>query len=233
VKEIDIAPPHLLASKPAQAVIIAVIDNNKIATRPIQSEEEASSCSSVRSTEAFWPSDMNRILAVPCNPRNFHAAIRSIEERSWNTGLMEILRTILNILWLLIAGLWSAIAYAIAGLIMFLLFFLIITIPFGIASFRLAGYALWPFGRTVIRDPEAGAPSVIGNIIWFILAGLWLAIGQFIAGVVLCITIIGIPFGIANFKLARLSINPLGKQVVPLEYADAAQSGWQGYVPVK
>ncbi len=145
---------------------------------------------------------------------------------------MEILRTILNILWLVVSGLWSAIAYAFFGAVMFLLFFLIVTVPFGIASFRLAGYALWPFGRTVISDPDSGVPSVIGNIIWFIFAGVWLAIGQFLAGVALCITIIGIPFGIANFKLARVSINPLGKKVVPAEYADAIESGWQGFVPV-
>jgi uncharacterized membrane protein YccF (DUF307 family) len=146
---------------------------------------------------------------------------------------MEILRIIFNILWLFVSGLWSAIAYAFFGAVMFLLFFLVVTIPFGIASFRLAGYALWPFGRTVIRDSEAGVPSVIGNVIWFIFAGVWLAIGQFIVGVLLCITIIGIPFGIANFKLARLSINPLGKKVVPVEYADAIESGWQGLVPVQ
>lgn len=146
---------------------------------------------------------------------------------------MGILRVILNVIWLIVAGIGCAIGYVITGIIMFILFFLIVTIPFGIASFRLAGYALWPFGRTVVRDPEAGAASVIGNIIWFIFAGLWLAIGQAIAGVVLCITIIGIPFGIAMFKLARLSINPLGKMVVPLEYADAAQNGWQRYVPVQ
>ena len=116
---------------------------------------------------------------------------------------------------------------------MFLLFFLVVTIPFGIASFRMAGYALWPFGRTVMRDPGAGLASTIGNVLWFILAGWWLALGQFIVGVGLCITIIGIPFGIANFKLARLSLNPLGKQIVPVEYADAANSGFQSYVPVQ
>lgn len=146
---------------------------------------------------------------------------------------MSVIRTILNILWLVLAGLWSAIGYALAGIIMFVLFFLVITIPFGIASFRLAGYALWPFGRTVVPDPNAGAASVVGNVIWFIFAGLWLAIGQALTGIALCLTIIGIPFGIANFKLARLSINPLGKQVVPVEYADVARSGFQQYVPVQ
>lgn len=143
---------------------------------------------------------------------------------------MDVIRVILNLLWLVLGGLASAIGYAIAGVIMFIL---IVTIPFGIASLRLAGYALWPFGRTVVSDPESGIPSVIGNVLWFILAGVWLAIGQFIVGILLCITIIGIPFGIANFKLARLSLFPLGKKVVPVEYADAVRSGWQQYVPVQ
>lgn len=143
---------------------------------------------------------------------------------------MDVIRVILNLLWLLLGGLASAIGYAIAGVIMFIL---IVTIPFGIASMRLAGYALWPFGRTVVPDPEAGAPSCIGNVLWFFLAGWWLALGQAITGVLLCITIIGIPFGIANFKLAGLSLMPLGRKVVPIEYANAVQSGWQQYVPVQ
>lgn len=143
---------------------------------------------------------------------------------------MDVIRVILNLLWLVLGGLASAIGYAFAGVIMLIL---IITIPFGIASLRLAGYALWPFGRTIVSDPESGIPSVIGNVLWFLLAGVWLAIGQFIVGILLCITIIGIPFGIANFKLARLSLVPLGKKVVPVEYADAVRSGWQQYVPVQ
>ena len=143
---------------------------------------------------------------------------------------MDIVRTVLNILWLLFSGLWSAIGYAIAGVVMFVL---IITIPFGIASFRLAGYALWPFGRTIVRDPDAGLPSAVGNVLWFVLAGIWLAIAQTIAGVALCLTIIGIPFGIANFKLARLSLNPLGKQVVPVAYAELAAHGIDAWIPVR
>ncbi len=121
------------------------------------------------------------------------------------------MRTIGNILWFLLAGLWLALGYLVAGIVMCIL---IITIPFGVASFRLAGYALWPFGRVVVRKPTAGAASVIGNIIWFILAGLWLAIAQIVFGIVLCITIIGIPFGIASFKMAGLAVAPLGKEIV-------------------
>ncbi|HKF30931.1 MAG TPA: YccF domain-containing protein, partial [Jatrophihabitantaceae bacterium] len=103
------------------------------------------------------------------------------------------MRVVLNIIWLLLAGIWLAIAYAVLGLICFVL---IITIPFGIASWRIAGYALWPFGRTVIRRPDAGIGSAIGNVIWMIVAGIWLAIGHLVTGILLCLTIIGIPLGI-------------------------------------
>ena len=95
-----------------------------------------------------------------------------------------------------------------------LMFVLIITIPFGFAAWRLAGYALWPFGRVVVPQPDAGAPSCVGNVLWFFLAGVWLALLHLVTGVALCITIIGIPFGIANFKLAGLALNPLGKEIV-------------------
>lgn len=113
-----------------------------------------------------------------------------------------------------------AISYAIAGVIMCIL---IITIPFGIASFRMAGYALWPFGRTVVSKPTSGVMSGIGNVIWFILAGLWIAIGHVITGVILCIFIITIPFGIASFKMAGLALFPLGKEIVPIDQAPTSQ----------
>src|SRR5437879_6684476 len=102
------------------------------------------------------------------------------------------MKLILNVIWLVLCGFWMAIGYCLAGLICCVL---IITIPFGIASFRIAGYALWPFGRTIVDAPDAGSASLIGNIIWFIVAGLWLAIGHLITGVMLCVTIIGIPLG--------------------------------------
>jgi uncharacterized membrane protein YccF (DUF307 family) len=117
-----------------------------------------------------------------------------------------------NILWLLLAGIWMALGYLLAGVIQCIT---IIGIPFGIQSFKLAGYALWPFGRVVVqradRDP---ALSCVGNAVWFVLSGLWLAIGHVVTGLLLCITIIGIPFGIASFKLAGLALVPFGKTVV-------------------
>ncbi len=121
------------------------------------------------------------------------------------------MRTVLNILWLVLSGLWLAIGYALAGVVMCIL---IITIPFGIASFRLAAFVLWPFGRTVVRRPDAGAASTIGNVLWFILIGLWMAVAHLILGVVLCLTIVGIPLGLGNFKLATVAIAPLGKDIV-------------------
>jgi uncharacterized membrane protein YccF (DUF307 family) len=127
-------------------------------------------------------------------------------------------RLILNVIWLVLCGIWLAIAYALAGLIACIL---IITIPFGIAAFRIANYVLWPFGRTTVPRREAGIGSLIGNIIWIILFGWWLAIGHLVSGIALCITIIGIPLGLANFKLIPISLVPLGVRIVPSDEAHA------------
>jgi uncharacterized membrane protein YccF (DUF307 family) len=124
-------------------------------------------------------------------------------------------RTILNVIWLVLCGFWMAIAYTVAGLICFLFFFLVITIPFGIAAFRIAGYVLWPFGRTIERRGSAGVGSLIGNILWIIFLGWELALGHLITGVLLCLTIIGIPLGLANFKIIPISLFPLGVRIVP------------------
>lgn len=121
------------------------------------------------------------------------------------------MRALLNVIWLILSGLWLALGYALAGLVMFVL---IITIPFGVAAFRLAGYTLWPFGRTIVRRPDAGAASAIGNVIWFILIGLWMALAHVSLGIVLCLTIVGIPLGLGNFKLAAVALAPLGKEIV-------------------
>ncbi|AUI61960.1 MULTISPECIES: YccF domain-containing protein [unclassified Amycolatopsis] len=123
------------------------------------------------------------------------------------------MRLILNVIWLVLCGLWMALGYVVAGVICCIL---IVTIPFGLASFRIAAYALWPFGRTVVDRRDAGAASTIGNVIWFLFAGLWLAIGHVLTGVALCITIIGIPLGVANFKMIPVSLMPLGKEIVEL-----------------
>jgi uncharacterized membrane protein YccF (DUF307 family) len=121
------------------------------------------------------------------------------------------MRTLLNVIWFIFAGFWLALGYFFAGIICCLL---IITIPFGIAAFRIGVFALWPFGKTVVRRPDAGVMSAIGNVIWFVFAGLWLAIGHIVTGIALCITIIGIPLGLANFKLIPVSLLPLGADIV-------------------
>ena len=128
------------------------------------------------------------------------------------------MRLILNVIWLVLAGVWIAIAYTLAALICFIL---IITIPFGIASLRIAVFALWPFGKTVVRRADAGVASGIGNVIWFLLCGWWLAIGHLVTGLLLCLTIIGIPLGLANFKLIPVSLLPLGREIVDVDEARA------------
>lgn len=121
------------------------------------------------------------------------------------------MRAILNLLWLIFAGIAIAATYVVAGVVACIF---IVTIPFGVACFRLAGYALWPFGRIVVRKPEAGAMSAVGNLVWFVFVGWWLALSQLVYGLVLMVTIIGIPFGLAVWKLALLSLAPLGREVV-------------------
>ena len=127
------------------------------------------------------------------------------------------MRVLLNVIWLVFGGLWLALGYAVVGIVMCIL---IITIPFGIAAFRIALFCIWPFGRTLIRRDDAGAGSVIGNVIWFILAGWWLAIGHLVTGVLMCLTIIGIPLGLANFKLIPVSLTPFGREIVDIDEAE-------------
>ena len=122
------------------------------------------------------------------------------------------MRTILNIIWVILAGWALFLGYVVAGL---LLCIPIVTIPWAIASFRLANYAFWPFGREVIDRPTSGIGSLLGNIVWVVLAGWWLAIAHILSGIALCITIIGIPMAIADFKMVPISLMPLGKEIVP------------------
>jgi uncharacterized membrane protein YccF (DUF307 family) len=129
------------------------------------------------------------------------------------------MRTILNVIWLVLCGFWMAIGYVLAGIVCFLLFFLVVTIPLGIASFRIASYVLWPFGRTIEPRPDAGAGSVIGNVLWIVLFGWWLAVGHLVTGIALCLTIIGIPLGLGSFKIIPISLLPLGMQIVPVDGA--------------
>lgn len=139
-----------------------------------------------------------------------------------------MLRLIGNLLWFIFSGLWLGLAWWIAGMLMVIL---IITIPWAKAAFVLGQFTFFPFGKTLIRRDElteeedigTGGLGMVGNIIWFLLAGLWLAIINVLSGVAWCLTIIGIPFGIQCFKLAGASIAPIGKTVVSNELALAAK----------
>jgi uncharacterized membrane protein YccF (DUF307 family) len=122
------------------------------------------------------------------------------------------MNTLLNVIWLLFGGIWLALGYFAAGILCCVL---IITIPFGIASFRIGLYALWPFGRTVVdRGGQVSFFSSLGNIIWLLVAGIWIAIGHVLTAIPMFASIIGIPLGIANLKLIPVSLMPLGKVIV-------------------
>jgi len=122
------------------------------------------------------------------------------------------MRTIGNILWLVLAGFWLALGYAFGGLVLCIT---IIGIPFGIQAFKLAGLALWPFGRTTAMGSPDGCLQILFNIIWLVVFGWGLFVAHIVAGALLCITIIGIPFGIQAFKLSVLSLWPFGRVIVP------------------
>jgi uncharacterized membrane protein YccF (DUF307 family) len=130
------------------------------------------------------------------------------------------MRTVLNAIWLLLCGIWLAIGYVLAGVVCCLL---IVTIPFGLASFRIADFALWPFGRQLVRREDAKAPSTIGNVIWIIFAGWWLALAHLTTAVALAVTIIGIPLPWANLKLIPVSLVPLGRIIVPTDAPQATR----------
>ncbi|ROT32478.1 YccF domain-containing protein [Micromonospora sp. HM5-17] len=126
-----------------------------------------------------------------------------------------MVRFVLNLLWLVFgSGIVLAVGYGLAALICFVL---VVTIPFGVAALRLAHYSLWPFGRTLVAKPDAGLGSGLANVLWVVLAGWWLALAHIVAGAGLCVTIVGIPFGIANFKLVPAAFWPLGRQVVEID----------------
>src|SRR5262245_58520299 len=128
------------------------------------------------------------------------------------------MRTVFNIIWLVLAGVWLAVAYLFAAA---LLAITIIGIPFAVQAVKLAMYALWPFGRTLVPTRRRPGLSAVGNVLWFILAGWWLGLSHLITGCLLCLTIIGIPLGIADFKMAGAALVPFGKTIVRLR--DLAQ----------
>ncbi|MFL5868550.1 MAG: YccF domain-containing protein [Thermoleophilaceae bacterium] len=132
------------------------------------------------------------------------------------------MRTLLNIIWLLLSGLWLAIGYALAGIVMFIL---IVTIPFGVQAFKLASFSLWPFGRTVVKKPTAGGGSVIANVLWLLLAGWWIALGHLVTALALAVTIIGLPLAWANVKLVPVALWPFGREIVSADDVSVAAFG--------
>lgn len=121
------------------------------------------------------------------------------------------MRTLLNIIWLLFGGIWLWLGYLLAGVIACVF---IVTIPAGLACFRIAQYVLWPFGRSVVPLPNAGARSALMNVVWFLIAGLWLAMGHVVTAATQAVTIIGIPVALANLKMIPVTCFPFGKTVV-------------------
>lgn len=124
---------------------------------------------------------------------------------------MPLIRLILNVIWFVTAGIWLWLSYVLAGIIACIF---IVTIPFGLASFRIANFVLWPFGREVVDTGRVTGVSTIGNIIWFIIAGVWLAIGHIATAAAQAVTIIGIPLAWANLKLIPVTCFPFGKKIV-------------------
>lgn len=121
------------------------------------------------------------------------------------------MRTLLNIIWVITGGIWLSLGYFFFGLLACVL---VVTIPAGVASFRMANYALWPFGRTVVEKPGSGAMSGLSNVVWFFVAGLWLAAGHIATAAAQAVTIIGIPLAIANVKMIPVTCFPFGKEIV-------------------
>lgn len=123
------------------------------------------------------------------------------------------MKTIGNILWFVFAGLWLALGYFFAGLVMCIT---IIGIPFGVQAFKLAGFALWPFGKEIVSDDGSDSfLEVVANIVWLLLFGWGLFLASLTTALVLCITIIGIPFAWQSLKIGLLGLWPFGRVVVP------------------
>jgi uncharacterized membrane protein YccF (DUF307 family) len=128
---------------------------------------------------------------------------------------MTAMQLLGNLLWFVIAGFGLFCGYVGAGLIQCLT---IIGIPFGIQSFKLAVYTAWPFGRVVVTLPgDGGGLSCLGNVVWLLLGGIWLALWHLVVGLLLCLTIVGIPFGIACMRMASLALSPFGKSILTTE----------------
>ncbi|MGL4328025.1 MAG: YccF domain-containing protein [Tannerellaceae bacterium] len=122
------------------------------------------------------------------------------------------MNVLLNIVWLIFGGIVTAVEYFISSILMMIT---IVGIPFGLQTLKMATMALWPFGKKVVTtDSAGGCLSVLMNIIWILVGGIWICLSHLAFGLFLCITIIGIPFGVQHFKLAALALTPFGKTIV-------------------
>lgn len=132
---------------------------------------------------------------------------------------------LLNVIWVVFGGFFLALGYFLFGVIACIF---IVTIPAGVASFRMAAFAIWPFGRTVVEPVQGtGGFSTLGNVVWFIIAGVWLAIGHITTAAAQAVTIVGIPLAIANVKMIPVTCFPFGRQIVD---SDAIPFGWRPMV---
>jgi uncharacterized membrane protein YccF (DUF307 family) len=137
---------------------------------------------------------------------------------------MSVLSLLLNIAWIVCGGLWMALGWMVAAVVMVIT---IIGIPWAKSAFNIAWYTLLPFGQKAVsradysgqEDIGTGPLGLLGNIIWLVLAGWWLALGHVIVAVLLAVTIIGIPFAWAHLKLAGIALWPIGKVIVPADEA--------------
>lgn len=140
---------------------------------------------------------------------------------------MGLLRFIGNLVWFVFGGIWLGLGWLIVGALCCIT---VILYPFGVACFRIAGFSFFPFGKELVPGEWIGKTRVPGtgvmNVIWCVLFGWWLALGSAVVGIAHCCTIIGIPNGIACFKIARASFAPLGKQAVPHDVAKLARERW-------
>lgn len=129
---------------------------------------------------------------------------------------------LLNLIWLIFGGLLMGLAWCLAG---FLVAITIIGLPWAASCFRIGSFTLWPFGREAVdrrlltgrEDIGTGPLGVLGNVLWLVIAGWWLALGHLLEAIVLAVTIIGIPFAWAHLKLAGLALWPIGREIVPVE----------------
>jgi uncharacterized membrane protein YccF (DUF307 family) len=154
------------------------------------------------------------------SPLTEHVAIPHTDVPSSQRTLMSPMSFLLNLLWIVFGGLWMAVGWIFAGVLMAIT---IVGLPWTRAAFNIASYTLLPFGQKAVsraeylgrQDIGTGPMGVVGNLLWLVLAGWWLALAHVVTAALLAVTIVGIPFAWAHLKLAGLALWPIGKMIVP------------------